>query len=70
MRIAHCPGEFVVALTQAEASLLVDACALLVLASRPSAQAALPEEMAVLLGALFDGLRPEARVPAQEEGQG
>jgi hypothetical protein len=36
---------------------LVDACALLVLASEASPQAALPPDMATLLGQLFDGLK-------------
>jgi DNA-binding MurR/RpiR family transcriptional regulator len=57
MRITRCNGEHLIALTASEASRLVDACALLVLASEASPQAALPPDMATLLGQLFDGLK-------------
>ena len=57
MRITRCNGEHLIALTASEASRLVDACALLVLASEDAPQAALPPDMATLLGKLFDGLK-------------
>ena len=57
MRITRCNSEHLIALTASEASRLVDACALLVLASEAAPQAALPPDMASLLGQLFDGLK-------------
>ena len=63
MRITQCNGEHLVALTTSEASSLVDACALLVLASEAAPQEALPPEMKNLLGQLFDGLKSAAETP-------
>ena len=63
MRITHCEDQCLVALTTAEASRLVDACALLVLAAESVPQASLPPEMATLLGQLFDGLRATTEAP-------
>ena len=63
MRITRCNGEHLIALTASEASRLVDACALLVLASEAAPQAALPPDMATLLGQLFDGLKSAAETP-------
>lgn len=64
MRITHSQGEHLVLLTDAEASLLVDACALLVLASQSVPDAQLQPSMAAVLGQLFEGLRPPAEVSA------
>ena len=68
MRITRCNGEHLIALTASEASRLVDACALLVLASEAAPQAAMPPDMATLLGQLFDGLKSaaETQKPAQK----
>ena len=68
MRITQCNGEHLVALTAPEASSLVDACALLVLASEAAPPEALPPDMATLLGQLFDGLKSAADTakPAQK----
>ena len=63
MRITRCNDEHLIALTASEASRLVDACALLVLASEAAPQAALPPDMATLLGQLFDGLKSAAETP-------
>lgn len=69
MRITQCQGEHLIALTASEASRLVDACALLVLASEAAPQSALPPEMASLLGQLFDGLKSvaESSKPVQKQ---
>ena len=50
MRITHSDGEHLVVLSDAEASALVDATALLVVASQSVAGAALPPRMATVLG--------------------
>ena len=63
MRITRCNDEHLIALTASEASRLVDACALLALASEAAPQAALPPEMATLLGQLFDGLKSATETP-------
>ena len=63
MRITRCNDEHLIALTASEASRLVDACALLAMASEAAPQAALPPEMATLLGQLFDGLKSAAETP-------
>jgi hypothetical protein len=63
MRITHCEDQCLVALTASEASRLVDACALLVIAAESVPQASLPPEMATLLCELFDGLKATAQTP-------
>ena len=63
MRITQCNGEHLVALTTSEASSLVDACALLVLASEAAPPEALPPDMKTLLGQLFDGLKSATETP-------
>jgi hypothetical protein len=61
MRIIHSDGEHLVVLSDAEASELVEASALLVVASQSVSGAALPPKMATVLGQLFDGLKvPDA----------
>ena len=57
MRIAHSDGEHLVVLSDAEAAALIDATALLVVASQSVAGAALPPRMATVLGQLFEGLK-------------
>lgn len=57
MRITRCDDQLLVALESREASLLMDACALLVLAADSVPSAPLPGEMAVVLADLFEGLR-------------
>ena len=69
MRITRCNDEHLIALTASEASRLVDACALLALASEAAPQAALPPEMATLLGQLFDGLKSAAETPKPVQKQ-
>ena len=64
MRITQCQGEHLIALTASEASRLVDACALLVLAAESVPQSNLPPEMATLLCELFDGLKTAAATPS------
>lgn len=64
MRITHARGEHLIALSEAEAATLVEASALLVLASHSVDGAALPPAMARVLGQLFEGLRQPATVPS------
>ena len=64
MRISHSDGEHLVVLSDAEASALVDATAILVVASQSVAGAALPPRMATVLGQLFDGLKVSTALPA------
>ena len=64
MRISHSDGEHLVVLSDAEASALIDATALLVVASQSVAGAALPPRMATVLGQLFDGLKVSTALPA------
>jgi hypothetical protein len=67
MRITHCEDQCLVALTASEASRLVDACALLVIAAESVPQASLPPEMATLLCELFDGLRQTTQTPPDSQ---
>ena len=62
MRITHSDGEHLVVLSDAEASVLVDAAALLVIASHSVPDATLPPEMAAVLGQLFEGLKASSAV--------
>ena len=57
MRITHSDGEHLLVLSDAEAAALVEASALLVIASKSVAGAALPPRMATVLGQLFEGLK-------------
>lgn len=59
MRIAHSTDTHIVCLTDAEASSLVDACALIVLAVQSDPRIAMPAHMGTVLCALFEGLRSE-----------
>lgn len=67
MRITHSQGEHLVVLSDAEAAALVEASALIVLASQTFPQAALPPGMARVLGQLFDGLKATNAVAAALE---
>ena len=68
MRITHSDGEHLLVLSDAEAAALVEASALIVLASQSSAGAALPPRMATVLGQLFDGLNvPTADSAPQQD---
>lgn len=55
-------------LCDAEAAELVEASALLVLATQSVPGAALPPGMATVLGQLFDGLKASTAVTAAEKG--
>lgn len=68
MRITHSEGEHLVVLSDQEAAALVEASALLVLASQSFSGAALPPGMAVVLGQLFDGLKGASTVSASPQG--
>lgn len=57
MRITHSKGERLVVLNDEEAASVVEACALLVIASQSSPHAALPPRMASVLDQLFVGLK-------------
>ncbi|MFQ6537616.1 MULTISPECIES: hypothetical protein [Aphanothece] len=64
MRITRCDGEFLVSLNAQEASRLMDACAMVVLAADSVPTATLPSAMATVLGDLFEGLRGTGTCPA------
>jgi hypothetical protein len=57
MRITHSDCEHLIVVSDAEAAALVEASALLVIASQSVAGAALPPRMETVLGQLFDGLK-------------
>jgi len=59
MLITHSPGRHMIVLTDSEASTLMDACALLVLASDSYPEAALTPGMATLLCGVFSGLKTQ-----------
>ena len=67
MRISRSDGEHLVMLSDAEASALVDATALLVVASQSVPGAALPPGMATVLGELFEGLKVSTAVTAPRQ---
>ena len=64
MRITHSDGEHLLVLSDAEAAALVEASALLVIASQSVSGAVLPPRMAIVLGELFDGLKVPTAVSA------
>jgi hypothetical protein len=57
MRITQCENEVVVAFSGREASRLMDACAMVVLAAESVPDVRLPADLAAVLCDLFDGLR-------------
>jgi hypothetical protein len=63
MRITQCNGEVLVALDGREASRLMDACAMVVLAAESVPEVRLPQDLAVLLSDLFEGLKTSADHP-------
>jgi len=63
MRITQCDGEVLVALSGGEASRLMDACAMVVLAAESVPGVGLPSDLAVLLCDLFQGLKTSAEQP-------
>jgi len=67
MRITHSDGEHLLVLSDAEAAALVEASALLVLASQSIVGAVLPPRMATVLGQLFDGLNVPTAVSAPQQ---
>ena len=68
MRITHSDGEHLLVLSDAEAAALVEASALLVIASQSVSGAVLPPRMATVLGQLFDGLNvPTAGSAPQQD---
>jgi hypothetical protein len=54
LHVTHCDQEHLIALSSEEASTLVDACALLLLASRTAPGCELNSRMNSLLSTLFD----------------
>jgi hypothetical protein len=60
MRITQCDGEVLVALSGREASRLMDACAMVVLAAESVPDSRLPSDLALLLCELFEGLKSSA----------
>jgi hypothetical protein len=71
MRITQCQDEIVVALSGREASRLMDACAMVVLAANSVPEAPMPADLAALLCDLFEGLRtstdqPQGAIPPMQ----
>lgn len=60
VRVSQCDQDVVVALSRQEASRLMDACAMVVLAAESVPDVQLPPDLAGLLCNLFDGLRSSA----------
>ena len=57
MRITHLDSKHLLLLSDEEAATLVEASALLMIASQSVSGAALPPRMATVLGQLFEGLK-------------
>lgn len=68
MRITQCDGQFLMALSAQEASRLMDACAVVVLAADAEPAVVLPTEMTSLLADLLEGLRTPAAASRQATG--
>jgi len=68
MRITHSEGRHFLALTDAEAAVLVEVSALLVVASQSVEGTPLPPSMATLLGQLFESLNAYCDISAPPKG--
>ena len=68
MRITHLDSKHLPLFSDAEAAALVEASALLVIASQSIAGAVLPPRMATVLGQLFDCLNVSTVVSAPPQG--
>jgi hypothetical protein len=58
LQITHCDDEHLIRLNQKEASLLVDACVMVILAAETAPETALRPDLAGLLATLFEHLSP------------
>jgi hypothetical protein len=58
LQITHCDDEHLIRLNQKEASLLVDACVMVILAAESVPEAGLRPDLAGVLGTLFEQLGP------------
>jgi len=61
LQITHCNDEHLIRLNAREASLLVDACVMVVLAAETVPIGSLPPDLAGLLASLFEHLSPAVR---------
>lgn len=68
MRISHSHGQHLICLNDAEASAVVEACALMVLAFKSDQRISLPPQMGTVLCDLFEGLRSSLPAAAPAEG--
>ena len=68
MRITHSDSKHLVVLSDAEAATIVEASALLMIASKSVSGASLPPRMATVLGQLFDGLKVTNAVSSPPQG--
>ena len=59
MLITHSPGRHMLVLTDSEATTLMDACALVVLATESDSTTALTPDMATLLCGVLSGMKTE-----------
>jgi len=61
LQITHCDDEHLIRLNSREASLLVDACVMVILAADTVPQGSLRPDLAALLACLFEHLSPAVR---------
>jgi hypothetical protein len=61
LQITHCNDEHLIRLSAHEASLLVDACVMVILAAETVPKGSLSPDLATLLASLFENLSPAVR---------
>ncbi len=61
MRVTHLENEHLISLSSKEASALVDACAMVLLAAKSVPEVSLPAEVSQVLAGVFDHLSDTAR---------
>mgnify|MGYP003338181982 CR=1 FL=1 len=61
MRVTHLENEHLISLSSKEASALVDACAMVLLAAESVPEVSLPAEVSQVLAGVFDHLSDTAR---------
>lgn len=61
LRVTHLENEHLISLTSQEASALVDACAMVLLAAKSVPEAKLPAEVSGVLAGVFEHLSETAR---------
>ena len=69
MRVTHLQDEHLISLTSEEASALVDACAMVMVAAESVPQVALPDHVTTVLAGIFEQLSGTAKAAQAQQSR-